>query len=184
MQPIAAIKAQLGVDAYASRFLKVKNRKAICPFHKEKTPSLSVYRDYFYCHACSTSGDLLKFAMLYHQVPLRQAIRILADETGVSLTPQPKPHPYDAARAERTRRECEEWREQLRINLRDAMLADDYDRISPFLESLESMSKTQLLTAYQEQKTPEQAAMLRSLAADRAKPTAEKLMVEFLQWSR
>ena len=39
---------------------------ALCPFHQDKTPSLSFYRStdrwLFYCHACGARGDGLEFA--------------------------------------------------------------------------------------------------------------------------
>ena len=61
---------------------------------------------------------------------------------------------------------------------------DSYDRILSFVERIDSMTRQQILTAYQEQRTPAQAAQLRQSVADHAKPTVESLMKEFLQWSR
>jgi DNA primase len=42
-----------------------KEYKGLCPFHSEKTPSLTVNEDkgLFYCFGCSASGDVIDFIM-------------------------------------------------------------------------------------------------------------------------
>ena len=37
--------------------------KCICPFHSEKTPSMSVVpsKEFFYCFGCGTGGDSIEF---------------------------------------------------------------------------------------------------------------------------
>lgn len=39
--------------------VQVRNRMALCPFHEEKTPSLSFYKDRFKCHGCGAAGSSL-----------------------------------------------------------------------------------------------------------------------------
>ena len=34
---------------------------ACCPFHEERTPSLKVYEDHFYCFGCGATGDCTGF---------------------------------------------------------------------------------------------------------------------------
>lgn len=34
-----------------------------CPFHKEKTASMKIYQDSYYCFGCGASGDIFSFAM-------------------------------------------------------------------------------------------------------------------------
>lgn len=38
-----------------------RNRKISCPFHKEKTASLHIYEDHFYCFGCGAFGDIVDF---------------------------------------------------------------------------------------------------------------------------
>ena len=61
--------------------------KALCPFHKEKTPSFHVNsaRQAFHCFGCGAGGDLFKFVMLYENVDFPTALRMLADRAGVVL---------------------------------------------------------------------------------------------------
>lgn len=58
-----------------SEFIEV-NRVgfAQCPFHNEKTPSLKVTGNVFYCFGCHESGDVIKFFMKYYNVGFREAV--------------------------------------------------------------------------------------------------------------
>ena len=44
---------------------KGNNFWALCPFHQEKTPSLSISRDkqFFYCFGCHIGGNVFTFVM-------------------------------------------------------------------------------------------------------------------------
>lgn len=231
MTPIQQIKAAIPCGEYIARFIDVRRGKALCPFHKEKTASFQVHDDYFKCHGCQIGGDIIKFATAYHSISTGDAIRMLADELGISLTRQPAQSPYDAKKDERLRVEAEEWRRLIRKSLQAAMIRADqlqppwhceyyerspqipnmlpdigcrwtrvdfsmpddvddaYDRILPFLEFLDSMTRQQALTAYKEQRTLEQASELRASIRDtdlwqRAfMPLAEKYIVHLSDMS-
>ncbi len=61
--------------------------KALCPFHKEKTPSFHVNpaRQIFHCFGCGAGGDVFKFVMLFEHVDFMNAVRRLAERAGVPL---------------------------------------------------------------------------------------------------
>jgi len=61
--------------------------KALCPFHKEKTPSFHVSpgRQIFHCFGCGVGGDVIKFIMMFEKVSFREAIEILAKRLGKPL---------------------------------------------------------------------------------------------------
>jgi len=159
MTPIQQIKAALPFDQYAARHLKFKHGFAVCPFHKEKTGSLKANKLRGKCFGCGWSGDIISFAASYHGISTSAAIRMLADELGIALTKQAPIKPYDAIKAKRERSEAEEWYRQCRRTLIASMLADDYDRVLPFLTALEAAHP---IAAYREQRTVEQAALLRA----------------------
>jgi len=163
MTPIQQIKAAIHCGEYIGRFIDVRRGKAICPFHKEKTASLQVHDDYFKCHGCGIGGDVIKFAVAYHAISTGDAIRMLADELNIPLTREAAVHPYDAIKAKRIHDEAMEWRRLIRLQM---VNAPDYETSIPFLEDLDSMTRQQILTAYQEQRTVAQAAMLRASIRD------------------
>lgn len=61
--------------------------KALCPFHKEKTPSFIVnpQRQIFHCFGCGVGGDVFGFMMKYEGVDFLMAARMLAGKAGVTL---------------------------------------------------------------------------------------------------
>lgn len=61
--------------------------KALCPFHEERTPSMSVNASegFFKCFGCGEGGDLFKFVMLKEGLDFTGALEWLADRYGVEL---------------------------------------------------------------------------------------------------
>lgn len=79
--------------------------KALCPFHEEKTPSLSIdpKKGVYHCFGCGQSGDCLTFLQTHAKLPFGKALaelRRLADSTAEPTAPEPnpvtqEPFPYD-----------------------------------------------------------------------------------------
>jgi DNA primase len=63
------------------------NFVALCPFHKEKTPSFSVNpsKQIFYCFGCHKGGDVFTFIQDYENIGFVEAVRRLAERAGVPL---------------------------------------------------------------------------------------------------
>ncbi len=68
-----------------------KDFKALCPFHKEKTPSFYVIPDkqIFHCFGCGASGDVFTFLMKYENITFMEALKRLAAEAGIELPTTP-----------------------------------------------------------------------------------------------
>ena len=64
------------------------NFKALCPFHNEKTPSFNVSpeRQIWHCFGCGEGGDAYAFLTRMEGMTFPEALRTLADRTGVKLT--------------------------------------------------------------------------------------------------
>lgn len=66
--------------------------KAICPFHQEKTPSMSLdpARGLFHCFGCGKGGDVFAFVMESQALDFSEAVEELAKQTGITLKRDPK----------------------------------------------------------------------------------------------
>ena len=63
------------------------NFRALCPFHKEKTPSFNVnpHLQIFHCFGCGKGGDVFKFIQEYEALSFSEAIKRLADRAGIPI---------------------------------------------------------------------------------------------------
>jgi DNA primase len=63
------------------------NFVALCPFHREKTPSFNVnpHRQIFHCFGCHKGGDVFKFVEYYENVAFPEAVKRLADRAKIPL---------------------------------------------------------------------------------------------------
>lgn len=64
-----------------------KNWKCCCPFHNEKTPSfvVSPEKGIFRCFGCGVAGDVFKFVMLIENIPWIEAVKKLAQKSGITI---------------------------------------------------------------------------------------------------
>jgi DNA primase len=63
------------------------NFVALCPFHKEKTPSFNVnpHRQIFHCFGCHKGGDVFTFVKEFESLDFPEAVRRLADRAKIPL---------------------------------------------------------------------------------------------------
>jgi DNA primase len=63
------------------------NFTALCPFHKEKTPSFSVnaHKQIFHCFGCHKGGDVFTFVKEYENIGFVDAVRRLAERAKIPL---------------------------------------------------------------------------------------------------
>jgi DNA primase len=61
--------------------------RALCPFHREKTPSFHVnpQRQSYHCFGCGAGGTAFRFVMDYEHVDFPSAVRRLAQRAGVPV---------------------------------------------------------------------------------------------------
>jgi len=64
--------------------LRLRNKKTLCPFHKEQTPSFHVFPDRYHCFGCGASGDHLDWLKQQKGLSTHQAIEYLRDLAGRS----------------------------------------------------------------------------------------------------
>ncbi len=61
--------------------------KALCPFHREKSPSFTVNpaRQTFKCFGCGAGGSVFKFVTMFVNIDFPSAVRMLAEKAGVAI---------------------------------------------------------------------------------------------------
>src|SRR5215467_7685409 len=75
------------IQEYVSLKRVGRTYKGLCPFHGEKTPSFHVdpEKGFFHCFGCNVGGDVFKFIELHEKVGFADAVRMLAQKTGVAI---------------------------------------------------------------------------------------------------
>ena len=104
MTAVDDVKSRLDIVEVISQRVPLqrsgKSYKANCPFHQEKTPSFHVFpdRQSWRCFgACATGGDVLSFVMRAESLEFGEALRQLAQQTGVTLPRQGESPQNEAA---------------------------------------------------------------------------------------
>src|SRR6202012_663927 len=63
------------------------NFVALCPFHKEKSPSFNVnpHKQIFHCFGCHKGGDVFGFVKDYENIDFPDAVRRLAERAKIPI---------------------------------------------------------------------------------------------------
>ncbi len=69
------------------------NFTALCPFHKEKSPSFNVnpHKQIFHCFGCHKGGDVFTFVKEYENIGFTDAVRRLAERAKIPLEMDNRP---------------------------------------------------------------------------------------------
>ena len=79
------------IGQYTSLTKSGRTFRGLCPFHSEKRPSFFVYPDQQSWHcfgACNTGGDVFSFIKKKENLDFGEALRLLANRAGVTLSPR------------------------------------------------------------------------------------------------
>lgn len=94
-EDIDAVREKTDLAELAAEITKVKRSgrsvMAVCPFHSEKTPSLSIdpVRGLYHCFGCGKSGDVYRWVQETQGLDFTGAVEFLARRAGVTLTVDP-----------------------------------------------------------------------------------------------
>ena len=91
-EDVAYIRDRAPIDEVVADYVQLKNagggqKKGLCPFHDEKSPSFHVTpsKGYFHCFGCQTGGDVIAFLMKIDHLTFTETIERLADRIGYTL---------------------------------------------------------------------------------------------------
>ena len=92
-EDVAYVRENVRIDEVISDYLSLKQaggdqKKGLCPFHEEKSPSFNVTlsKGYFHCFGCGKGGDVIKFLMEIDHISFVEAIEKLANRINYQLT--------------------------------------------------------------------------------------------------
>ena len=76
------------ISSYIPLNAKGKNYWGVCPFHEDHSPSMSVSKDkqIYKCFSCGAAGNVFSFVENYENVSFMEAVKIVADKAGFSLS--------------------------------------------------------------------------------------------------
>lgn len=88
---IEDIKASSDITNIISSYISVKsagtNYKALCPFHREKTPSFMInpQKQIYKCFGCGEGGNVINFVMKIENIDFIEAVKLLAQRANIPL---------------------------------------------------------------------------------------------------
>ena len=90
---VSYVRDHSPIDEVVSDYVQLKSagggqKKGLCPFHDEKSPSFHVTpaRGYFHCFGCQEGGDVIAFVMKIDHLSFTETIERLASRIGYQLT--------------------------------------------------------------------------------------------------
>jgi len=91
-EDVAYIREHAPIDEVVSDYVQLKSagggqKKGLCPFHDEKSPSFHVTpsKGYYHCFGCQTGGDVINFVMKMEHTSFVETVERLADRIGYQL---------------------------------------------------------------------------------------------------
>src|SRR3990167_8710150 len=60
---ISSEKITQAVQYPLANFMKDRRGMAKCPFHNDKTPSLDIRKNFYYCYGCGAHGNVINYVM-------------------------------------------------------------------------------------------------------------------------
>ena len=91
-EDVAYVRDHSPIDEVIGDYVQLKNagggqKKGLCPFHDEKSPSFHVTpsKGFFHCFGCGQGGDVIAFLMKLEHLTFTETVERLAERIGYQL---------------------------------------------------------------------------------------------------
>ncbi|MCI1269534.1 MAG: CHC2 zinc finger domain-containing protein [Ruminococcus sp.] len=79
------VKEQLDLRSVAEHYgINSRNGMTACIFHDDRSPSMKLYADHYYCFGCSACGDVTAFTARLFGISQAEAAQKLASDFGIA----------------------------------------------------------------------------------------------------
>lgn len=90
---VSYVRDHSAIDDVVGEYVQLKNagggqKKGLCPFHDEKSPSFHVTpsKGFYHCFGCQAGGDVIAFVMKMDHLSFTETVEKLAERLGYQLT--------------------------------------------------------------------------------------------------
>lgn len=90
---VAYVRDHSAIDDVVGEYVQLKSagggqKKGLCPFHDEKSPSFHVTpsKGFYHCFGCQAGGDVIAFVMKMDHLSFTETVEKLAEKLGYQLT--------------------------------------------------------------------------------------------------
>ena len=91
-EDVTYLRERVPIDEVVADYVQLKSagggqKKGLCPFHDEKSPSFHVTpsKGFYHCFGCQASGDVISFLMKMDHLTFTETLERLADRIGYTL---------------------------------------------------------------------------------------------------
>ena len=90
-EKISEIRRSVNIVDIISEYIPVekkgRNYFAVCPFHDDHNPSMSISpeKQIYTCFVCGAHGNVFNFIMDYENKTFYEALKIVADKVGIFI---------------------------------------------------------------------------------------------------
>ena len=91
-EDVSYVRDHSPIDEVVGEYVQLKNagggqKKGLCPFHDEKSPSFHVTpsKGFYHCFGCQVGGDVIAFIMKLEHLTFMETVERLADRIGYTL---------------------------------------------------------------------------------------------------
>lgn len=126
------IKQSYSMRQVLDRYGLIPNRAGFicCPFHQEKTPSMKIYKDSFYCFGCGENGDVFSFIEKMDNLTFKEAYLSLGGEYKREKNKFSSMRKIQKAKLQRKRKA--EKLEEIKARIRDLSLLIEFYKLIKF----------------------------------------------------